>query len=249
MRTISLILFLLLCQSAIGFSQTVIQMKKEGGVSVIPCKVNGLKLSFVFDTGAADVSISMTEALFMLKNDYLSKDDILGTNKYGDATGTISEGIVINLKEIDIAGIKLQNVAATIIKNTNAPLLLGQSAISKLGNVQLDLAANTLTITSKKSTDAVTSVAPTNSQKRTPVLKKTTLQPIPLISESHSVIGNTFQISGMKIAQYDFPDSMTWTEAKKACFSLGDGCRLPTMRELNEMYIHKGGESGRGVVC
>jgi phosphotransferase system IIB component len=129
-------------------------MKKEGGVSVIPCKVNGLKLSFVFDTGAADVSISMTEALFMLKNDYLSKDDILGTNKYGDATGTISEGIVINLKEIDIAGIKLQNVAATIIKNTNAPLLLGQSAISKLGNVQLDLAANTLTITSKKNTDA-----------------------------------------------------------------------------------------------
>jgi hypothetical protein len=159
MRKNSLLLFLLLCQSAIGFSQTVIQMKKEGGVSVIPCKVNGLKLSFVFDTGAADVSISMTEALFMLKNDYLSKDDILGTNKYGDATGTISEGIVINLKEIDIAGIKLQNVAATIIKNSDAPLLLGQSAISKLGNVQLDLAANTLTITSKKSTDAASGKA------------------------------------------------------------------------------------------
>lgn len=50
----------------IGFtalSQTVIQMKRQGGVSIIPCKVNGLQLSFIFDTGASDVTISLTEAL------------------------------------------------------------------------------------------------------------------------------------------------------------------------------------------
>jgi predicted aspartyl protease len=46
----------------VTFSQTVIQMKREGGVSIIPCKVNGLQLSFIFDTGASDVSISLTEA-------------------------------------------------------------------------------------------------------------------------------------------------------------------------------------------
>jgi len=210
MRTISLLLFLLLCQSAIGFSQTVIQMKKEGGVSVIPCKVNGLNLSFVFDTGAADVSISMTEALFMLKNDYLSKDDIKGTNKYSDATGGISEGIVINLKEIDIAGFKLYNVAASIVKNSEAPLLLGQSAIKRLGKFQLDLVANTLTITGTKNT-----------------------------YDASNVIGTPIKIGNLEIAQHDFPTQMTWSEAKSACAALGYGWRLPTKEELNELYKHK----------
>ena len=37
-------------------------MRKEGGISIVPCKVNGLDLEFIFDTtGAADVSLSLTE--------------------------------------------------------------------------------------------------------------------------------------------------------------------------------------------
>ena len=70
MRNIYLILLLLFQLSFTGQSQTVIKMKKEGGVSIIPCKVNGLNLNFIFDTGASDVSISLTEANFMLKNGY-----------------------------------------------------------------------------------------------------------------------------------------------------------------------------------
>jgi clan AA aspartic protease (TIGR02281 family) len=121
-------------------------MKREGGVSIIPCKVNGLNLSFIFDTGASDVTISLTEASFMLKNGYLNKEDIFGTTKYSDANGNISEGIIINLKEIEISGLKLYNVRAAIVNNLDAPLLLGQSALSKLGKIQLDLGTNTLTI-------------------------------------------------------------------------------------------------------
>ena len=133
-------------------SQTVIQMKREGGVSIIPCKLNGLALSFIFDTGASDVSISLTEATFMFKNGYLNKNDIIGTSNYSDANGNISEGINIILREIEIQGLKLFNVKASIVKNMDAPLLLGQSAISKLGVVQLDLISNTLTIITKNST-------------------------------------------------------------------------------------------------
>jgi uncharacterized protein (TIGR02145 family) len=146
MKKILILVFIFICNIAV--SQTVIQMKKEGGVSVIPCKVNGLQLSFIFDTGASDVTISLTEATFMLKNGYLSKNDILGTSNYSDANGDISEGININLREIEIQGLKLYNVKAAIVKNMDAPLLLGQTAISKLGVVQLDLNSNTLTILS-----------------------------------------------------------------------------------------------------
>jgi hypothetical protein len=151
-----------------SFSQLVIQMKRQGGVSVVPCKVNGLSLSFIFDTGASDVTISLTEASFMLKNGYLSKEDIIGSEKYLDATGTVSEGITINIREIDIEGLKLYNVKASIVKSMDAPLLLGQSALSKLGTVSLDLNKNQITILSaskltntevKQSSDVIPNLA------------------------------------------------------------------------------------------
>ena len=141
---LSLILILLFC--CFGYSQTVIKMKREGGVSVISCKVNGLPLDFIFDTGASDVSINMTLANFMYKNGYLSIDDILGTGNYYDANGNLSEGVQINFKSIEVAGLKLINVKASIVKNDRAPLLLGQSAINKLGKIELNLKLNTLTI-------------------------------------------------------------------------------------------------------
>jgi len=112
-------------------------MGVKGGVYTIPCKVNGLPLSFIFDTGASDVTISLTEALFMLKNGYLSNNDILGKASYQTADGNISEGTVINLKIIEIEGLVLNNVSASIVHQQNAPLLLGMSAIGKLGRIQL----------------------------------------------------------------------------------------------------------------
>ena len=238
MRTIILFIFLWVCQSSIGLSQTVIQMKKDGGVSVIPCKVNGLPLSFVFDTGASEVSISMTEALFMFKNGYLSEDDIVGTQKFSDATGGISEGIVINLKEIDIAGFTLHNVSASIVKNADAPLLLGQSAISKLGTFQLDLAANTLTIIGAKNTKPVAAypspkLNESNSTSAKPQHAEALDNPI------SPIIGNSITLGNLEIAEHDFDKQMTWQDAKTACAALGYGWRLPTDDELNELYKYK----------
>ena len=41
---------------------------KEDGVCKVKCKINDLPLHFVFDTGASDVTLSMVEATFMMKN-------------------------------------------------------------------------------------------------------------------------------------------------------------------------------------
>lgn len=119
---------------------------------MIPCKVNGLDLELIFDTGASDVSISLNEASSMLENGKLTKSDIIGTSNYLDANGDINEGIVINIKEIEIAGLRMTNIRASVVKNLDAPLLLGQTAISKLGKIQLDLNNNTLTILNGKGT-------------------------------------------------------------------------------------------------
>ncbi|HTB52823.1 MAG TPA: OmpA family protein [Ferruginibacter sp.] len=121
-------------------------MKREGGVSIIPCKINGVDLAFAFDTGASDVTISLGEAIYMLEQGSLSSSDILGVTDYMNADGEVSKGYVINIKKIEFAGLQLYNIKALIVKDLDAPLLLGQSAIKKIGVVQLDLGTNTLTI-------------------------------------------------------------------------------------------------------
>ena len=118
--------------------QVRIKMKKENGVYTTPCKVNGLKLRFIFDTGASNVSLSLTEALFMLKNGYLDETDLQGSSYSQIANGDIVENTSVTLKEIEIGGLKLHNIEAVIIHELTAPLLLGQSAINKLGKIQLE---------------------------------------------------------------------------------------------------------------
>jgi clan AA aspartic protease (TIGR02281 family) len=204
-------------------------MKREGGISIIPCKVNGLNLNFIFDTGASDVSLSMTEATFMLKNGYLSVSDIIGSNKFSDANGNISEGVVINLKEIEIARLKLYNVKASIVKNNKAPLLLGQTAIGKLGKIQLDLEQNTLTILSGSGSYDFSDKIQQSQQSSNDLGIKTI----------HPVIGKPIILGNLEIAQYDFPFLMKWESAKSACASLGIGWRLPTKEELYYIYQNR----------
>lgn len=134
-RLISLLLLLLPLTS---LAQTRIQMQEENGVYKIPCEVNGLRMKFIFDTGASNVNISLTEAKFMLENDYISSDDILGTATSQIADGSIVENTIIRLKEIKIADIILKDVTATVTHSMSAPLLLGQSAIQKLGAIQIE---------------------------------------------------------------------------------------------------------------
>jgi hypothetical protein len=54
-----------------------------------------------------------------------------------------------------------------------------------------------------------------------------------------SVIGKTYNLNGLEIAQFDFSEPMTYDEAIKACSELGDGWRLPTKEEMEEIYENK----------
>lgn len=120
------------------FSQTVVQMEKVNGVYQIPCEVNGIEMKFIFDTGASDISISKTEANFLAKQGLLKENDIVGTQKYQIADGSISEGTKIIISEIKIKDIFINNISATVIDNDNAPLLFGQSALSKFGRFEIE---------------------------------------------------------------------------------------------------------------
>ncbi len=122
--------------SIIEMGRIGIRMQKKGGVYMLPALVNGVKMNFIFDTGASHVSISMTEALFMVKNGYLKEEDIIGSSYSKLADGRKIENVSVILREIEIEGIILENVSARIVDNIEAPLLLGQTAISKLGRIE-----------------------------------------------------------------------------------------------------------------
>lgn len=120
---------------------------KEGNVCKVKCAINNLPLHFIFDTGASDVSISSVEATFMLKNDYLAVSDIIGRQNYITADGNITEGTVINLRDVKLGNIHLNDIKASVVKNQSAPLLLGQSVFSKLGKIEIDNGNKVLRIT------------------------------------------------------------------------------------------------------
>lgn len=128
-------------------SRVEIPFTPESGCATVKCTINELPLSFIFDTGASTVSLSMVEANFMLKNGYLKKEDFVGSQRFIDANGDISEGTVVNLRNVDFGGLRLNNVKASVVRNQKAPLLLGQTVLGRLGSIEIDNPGKKLIIT------------------------------------------------------------------------------------------------------
>ena len=129
----------------IGTGSTEVAMEKSNGVYKVPVTVNGVSMKFILDTGASLISISSTEAEFMLKQGTITDADVVGQSRFQDANGDISSGSVIRLKSVQIGDRILENVNASVVSGTKAPLLLGQSALSKFGKISVDYRRNTVT--------------------------------------------------------------------------------------------------------
>jgi aspartyl protease family protein len=116
----------------------VLYFEIENGVKYIHATINGMDLRFIFDTGASNISISKSEAITLLKQGTLTEDDIIDIQEFQDATGAISVGTRINLKEVQIGSQILTDVEAIVVDNPYAPLLLGQSVLERFSNIKID---------------------------------------------------------------------------------------------------------------
>jgi aspartyl protease family protein len=116
----------------------VLRMEIENGVRYVWIQINGIRLRFIFDTGASSICISPAEATVLFRQGTLRKEDILDIEYFQDATGRISEGTKINLREVKIGDMTLEDVNATVVDNVNAPLLLGQSVLERFGKIEID---------------------------------------------------------------------------------------------------------------
>ena len=144
------ILFLLFLLGTLeSFSQTKIIVKNEDGLLLMPCKANGLQACFIYSEDESENLVSQKQAMYMFRNEFLHKPDIIGVARYDSADEeNLSEGVVLMLKDIQFAGLKIINVKCTIVKDMDAPFLIGKTTISILGEVNFDKVSNTLTIAS-----------------------------------------------------------------------------------------------------
>ncbi|RZL50601.1 MAG: hypothetical protein EOP00_03540 [Pedobacter sp.] len=119
-------------------NENVLRMENQNGVKYVWIEINGIRLRFIFDTGASDICISPAEASVLYRQGTLRKEDILDEEYFQDATGTISQGTKVNLRNVKIGNKILENIKATVIDNINAPLLLGQSVLENFGKIEID---------------------------------------------------------------------------------------------------------------
>jgi tetratricopeptide (TPR) repeat protein len=93
----------------------------------------------------------------LLDNDFIKKEDVIGKGSAQIADGSLIDTYHLILRDVEIGGLHLYNVEASISASQNAPLLLGQSAIQKLGKISID--GNKLIINSIKSNVSTEDIA------------------------------------------------------------------------------------------
>ncbi len=118
---------------------TQVPVKKEGGVYTLPVELNGvLKINFIFDSGASDVSISPDVALTLLKAGTIKETDWLQGAYYKFADGSTAKSKRFKLKSLKIGNKIITNISCSISNSLDAPMLLGQSVLSKFGKFTFD---------------------------------------------------------------------------------------------------------------
>ncbi|MBC7652751.1 MAG: retroviral-like aspartic protease family protein [Deinococcales bacterium] len=117
----------------------VVKLKKTNGVYSVPVELNGvLKIDFIFDSGASDVSISPDVALTLLKTGTIKQEDWLEGAYYKFADGSTAKSKRFRLNSIKLGNKIIKNVTCSISNSIDAPMLLGQSVLSKFGKYTFD---------------------------------------------------------------------------------------------------------------
>lgn len=132
------VLLALICFNLQAFADVVIPMHNRGGVYYLPCKVNGHSEEFVFDTGASNVCLSKEFVSKLISLEAMSPSDKVGSGSSQVADGRYIKHDIYNIKTLTIGTRTLSNVRAVVLDEQNVPLLLGQTAIRRLGKIQVD---------------------------------------------------------------------------------------------------------------
>lgn len=113
---------------------------EQSNLKIVQVLINDrINKEMIFDTGASYTQITLKEANYLYSENVLTDDDIIGSEKFGDANGNITVNMVVNLKKLVLGGkLIINNVRATVVENADAPLLLGQTVLKELPQYTVD---------------------------------------------------------------------------------------------------------------
>lgn len=132
-RALAALALVLLVSMGAFAGDYVVKMKRKSGVYTLPCEVNGVKREFIFDTGAANTSLSQEFVNELMQKKRLLQTDFTGAMQTRNASGSIDNNTTINIRQLKVGNRLMYNVKAIIAVNQKAPLLLGLNAIDLLG--------------------------------------------------------------------------------------------------------------------
>lgn len=97
-----------------------------------------LRINFIFDSGASEVSISPDVALTLMRAGTISESDWLESQTYTFADGSKAKSKRFLIKKLNIGNQALTNIEASISNSIEAPMLIGQNVMNKLGSITFD---------------------------------------------------------------------------------------------------------------
>ena len=114
-----------------GALETRIPLVKMSGGLIAPVVINStLKLNFVVDSGASDVSIPADVFSSLVRANTVTQADITGVRNYKNADGEVYQSKTFVIRSLKIGNIEAPRVQAKV-SPSNAPPLLGQSFLKR----------------------------------------------------------------------------------------------------------------------
>ena len=127
--------------------KNTVPVKTTDGVYTINVQLNGvLMIDFIFDPGASDVSISPDVALTLIRTGTIKEEDWLSGGYYRFADGSTAKSKRFVLRSLKIGDRVVNNVNCSISNSIEAPMLLGQSVLSRFGKYTFDNQKKTIVI-------------------------------------------------------------------------------------------------------
>jgi predicted aspartyl protease len=115
-----------------------VQMRKQGGIFVVPVLINNaISINFAVDSGAADVSIPADVVLTLVRTGSLREGDFLGTQTYVLADGSRVPSPTFRIRSLTVGSWMVEGVTAHVSAVKGFPLL-GQSFLKRFGSWSID---------------------------------------------------------------------------------------------------------------
>jgi clan AA aspartic protease (TIGR02281 family) len=126
-------------EGASGISrETRIPLARMSGGLIAPVVINNaIKLNFIIDSGASDVSIPAEVFSSLIRANTVTQADITATRNYKNADGEVFRSKTFIIRSLKIGNIEAPNVQAKV-SPSNAPPLLGQSFLKRFKSWSID---------------------------------------------------------------------------------------------------------------